>query len=453
MLGKIYHNYKGIIMGDRSFLGRARSLFLTRPGVFVLTLAGLLYTSTSSAYPLYYIDPSSDQPVLVTDGKVPKGFRWVYAKVGFSDFPAPRTVINAPPPSGCLVIQEGEIYEIQVIGPMGPFPATYVTGALLDENGEDCKPLDRLVYYHLGIYGGLGVFHIDDEQVYLGAGMNVNCDTPTGVYTLIYNGKRTSFELVSSAQPQLRPLGATTPQPPSIFTSSTKKESTRDYEVWVTDQCGFGRPVPNANVSLTHTVVEGSGGHVHHDANRDDNKGFFSSTSFNTGATGKTIIKYTAPQVSGKTKVTLKCTLPDGSTCVQHDEHIDVGSSGLLPLGAGANYVLVGGTGAHPDNHYGVPALNQALVKLADDYAVAYPGSKLIYNDMSLKQGGLFDCMDRCGGVSWHSPHKGHRAGRDADISYRDFPAERRTVVKRWIREKGQLKIHEEGNHWHVSLR
>ena len=116
---------------------------------------------------------------------------------------------------------------------------------------------------------------------------------------------------------------------------------------------------------------------------------------------------------------------------VVYSDTLEIRVPGLLPLGEGDNYVLVGGTSGHtgpgvfsgymmPDNnHYGVPSVLDSLASFADTWAsvvvedIAEPDDQtpLYYNDISLPSGGMFDV---CG--NWHSPHTFHRVGRDIDI-------------------------------------
>jgi len=96
---------------------------------------------------------------------------------------------------------------------------------------------------------------------------------------------------------------------------------------------------------------------------------------------------------------------------------------GLLELGEGTNYVLVGTpdandpcrstppTSLHYESHYGTAGLNTSVIDIADDYASYAPGIRIRINDMSLEWGGLFDIGNNWSSVPGHS---GHRIGRNA---------------------------------------
>lgn len=460
--------------------------------VSALIIVGFLYSSASMAYPLYYSynDQGQTRTVLVTDGKVPRHYgTFVNIMVPTSDFPPPLIRIRIPAFPFCETIQEGEVYELSVTDPAGKVYSKWIKGVLEDGDGEACKLLANLILYWaaytnstgsiLGLIGPWPWPIEEDRQVPLSV-LGVTCDTPLGTYTVTYNGKSTSFELVTSTQVKLRPLSSGT-QPPSTFTNLTKKASTRDYEVSVVDNCSGGVTIPNADVTLDYTAVPYSGGHNHHDKTRPN--GIFNLAAVNytsepngitplrvnTGSTGTAIVKYTAPQVAGQTKVTMTCTLPDGSTCESRDATVDIGVSGLSQLPLSTQYDLVGAEPFlfHLENHYGTPALNQALIKLAEAYITRYPGNKLKYNDMSLPQGGLFDCFESpgcasAGGTPWSPPHKGHRLGMDADLSFKTFDGlellERKRrmlfVAEELIPKTNGLKIgYKHGDHWHLTVK
>jgi len=295
--------------------------------------------------------------------------------------------------------------------------------------------------------------------------------------------------------PQIKPLGAN-PQKPSRWLPANPparpnpiiEPSTQDYEVSVATRCG--QVLPNANVTLNYSAVPYSGGHMHDDG-RDKHVGLFELTAttrnsepastgtlqVNTGATGKVTVKYVAPQASGLTKVTLECTLPDGTPCESRDEHINVGINGLLRLGAGANYEFIGLTEIHPDTRFGTPSLVDAMRSLADSYVAQYPTttrmvndipvtepSKLFYNDMSLQWGGLLDCYtspscQALGGAPWKEPHDSHRLGKNADVDTTSiFNAvngnEHLLELRRIIERELKMTIYN-GNghstHWHLT--
>lgn len=103
---------------------------------------------------------------------------------------------------------------------------------------------------------------------------------------------------------------------------------------------------------------------------------------------------------------------------------------------------------------------------MADTYAAAYPGSTLKYNDMSLRQGGLFDCFPCAGpgnapGTAWHTPHAEHREGKNADLSFRSFDeltleerSDRIKTTRRMIAKSELLRIGlEHKDHWHLTLK
>ena len=71
---------------------------------------------------------------------------------------------------------------------------------------------------------------------------------------------------------------------------------------------------------------------------------------------------------------------------------------------------LTGQLPQHPDNHWGtVTSLNNTQL-VALDYFAGF-GATLGVNDLSLRQGGLFDIAS-----SWQTPHLSHRKGTSVDF-------------------------------------
>lgn len=201
-----------------------------------------------------------------------------------------------------------------------------------------------------------------------------------------------------------------------------------------------GEISPNCNVQLTHAPELASGGH-NHDANRPT--GTFTPDAGNTGADGFLAVTYTAPEVSGIIETTITGSLQDGTPLIPGVFTIGVRIDGLEPLPNGANYTLVGSTARHPDNHFGIATFNNSLITLANNYAAAFPGQLLSYNDMSLAEGGLFDING-----NWGPPHVSHRFGMDGDLAL--VPLANRNRLRQLIRAAGIATLIVEGNHWHV---
>lgn len=133
----------------------------------------------------------------------------------------------------------------------------------------------------------------------------------------------------------------------------------------------------------------------------------------------------------------------------------DIKISGLVPLPAGAGYVLTGETSWHPinTNHYVAPHMKTALQELGMEWrSTCLMSDTLKYNDMSLIWGGLFDLNH-----NWRPPHAEHRFGNNADVS------------KKWVRKGNREKlvrmmckyaqVYSEGDgvneapHYHLTLR
>ncbi len=75
------------------------------------------------------------------------------------------------------------------------------------------------------------------------------------------------------------------------------------------------------------------------------------------------------------------------------------------------SYGLVGSRAIHPSNHFALSTVINSLVSVADGY-YSQVAQQLLFNDMSLVQGGLFEING-----NWTTPHQFHRLGRNCDIS------------------------------------
>jgi hypothetical protein len=124
-----------------------------------------------------------------------------------------------------------------------------------------------------------------------------------------------------------------------------------------------------------------------------------------------------------------------------------ISAGGFTPLVAGTGVVLVGSTGAHPDNHYGTSDLNNKTNQLGAAFYTQF--SKSIYvNDMSLNSGGLFDINGDFG-----TPHVTHRDGTHVDMNWSGMTEQERE----WFKLKAEsigfvVEIHPNPTHWHLHV-
>jgi hypothetical protein len=191
--------------------------------------------------------------------------------------------------------------------------------------------------------------------------------------------------------------------------------------------------------------VDSTGGHIHRGGRL---KGTLSISSLTIpgGVTAGSVSAgtYTSSEVAGQENViaTVK-----GGTSIQVP--ITVRVPGLLELGEGDGYALIGTTSEHPLNHFGTENTLYTLLDLADAYFETWNGTLRI-NDISLALGGLFD-ID----ADWSIPHKSHRVGKNADIS--NITAEGSSVTRnsliKVIGDFGlDISVLDEGNHFHLTF-
>ena len=85
-------------------------------------------------------------------------------------------------------------------------------------------------------------------------------------------------------------------------------------------------------------------------------------------------------------------------------------------IGDGPDYVLVGGTGPHPDNHYAKWNMNTQCRGLAQLYHERW-GLLLAFNDSGLVWGGVFDLQ-----LNSAPPHAEHNIGENQDVRANNLP-------------------------------
>jgi hypothetical protein len=221
--------------------------------------------------------------------------------------------------------------------------------------------------------------------------------------------------------------------------------------LWGCEDKGFFEPIVVIVDNWKATAGNGTGGH-NHDATIKP-LGNWTPVSGATAGDGIWTSVFTSPAFSGSETVEYKVTGATRCTgTATATFSYSIGVPGLAALGAGTGYTLIGQTGTHPDNHYGAPDFNTALLKLAQKFTAKHPSTSLGYNDMSLAAGGQFDCFDAVGCPSpWQFPHKEHRIGRNVDLRISNLTAkQRKTVQAEWVILKGS--VHVEGNHWHLRF-
>lgn len=178
-------------------------------------------------------------------------------------------------------------------------------------------------------------------------------------------------------------------------------------------------------VTITATVQDGTGGHIHSE-NRP--KGTFTCSSslgtspasctLTTDSSGQAPFIFVATPISGTHTISATC---DGCSNTE-TKSVDVKVSGLIPIPASPQlYALQDSTGAvigaipgkHTANHYLTSVAITKLERLARIYIGANPTAKLYLNDASLEWGGLFDVGRN---TPWYSPHSTHDKGKSLDM-------------------------------------
>lgn len=185
-----------------------------------------------------------------------------------------------------------------------------------------------------------------------------------------------------------------------------------------------------------------------------------------TSATGMV----TSPQLGPNSEFKLSVDIPKyatqlttsvefSGTCVDSRiDSLDIMMQGLSELPQSASYVSAGiNAGAntlHQFNHYATTTTVNTLIRLAarwNDDHINTNTNKLVFNDISLKFGGLFDVHG-----NWSGSHSNHSFGTAVDVSKRCIKKTNRAAFIRLIDELGFSMLSEgdagaEQNHYHLQ--
>lgn len=223
-------------------------------------------------------------------------------------------------------------------------------------------------------------------------------------------------------------------------------------------------PVSGQTVNLS--VYRGAGdvntgGHLDSAHTGTRPLGRLSKTTGTTGSNGCVNATYTPSHIAGSVTI-------QAYTSASHNESrgMLVRVPGLVELGGGTNYGLVGSTTSHPSpvNHFGTQATVTGMVQIADDYKAMFYGGgsipendKINYNDMSLGLGGKFDL-----GHAWSNAgaHAEHREGINDDVRCCTnpglIPGSRWAALNQIFINRGSTRTNDETQtanpHWHLRF-
>lgn len=198
------------------------------------------------------------------------------------------------------------------------------------------------------------------------------------------------------------------------------------------------------------TARQDSGGHISslHSSDRPTGR-HVPSEGYVSEQTGYLNATYYAPEVGGVVQSIIHCATGWGG-CSDGTVTFGVGLQTLEDLGQGSGYTLTGAKTPHPSNHWGVPNFLSAVRAVATLFARDYPDSPLLYNDISLEYGGVFDvATTNQAGYDWTPPHSSHRLGTNMDIGIPRGNAQR-ALLLRLYQTEGVRVLQEDAYHWHL---
>lgn len=236
------------------------------------------------------------------------------------------------------------------------------------------------------------------------------------------------------------------------------------------------KAVRNHRFRVSIDYVRDSGGHNHLNERieNDENLGYFfrndntihlHAVELATDSVGQSeIITFVASQFGDSMRIKLQSLVND---FIKDSISIIERVPNLEELMPNENYILVGTpnnnsetndpcrviapVSLHNRNHFGTNDLIQTIQNIADEYIALHPGVRIRVNDMSLENGGMFDCEN-----NWTNPHLSHRLGQNVDIGFTGVDSsgdcvelDRNDLRIIITRNSAQLPL-EEGNHYHV---
>ncbi|MEI7481696.1 MAG: hypothetical protein WCK75_05020 [Elusimicrobiota bacterium] len=208
-----------------------------------------------------------------------------------------------------------------------------------------------------------------------------------------------------------------------------------DDEMQTTYSCTTSNPNPSPNywkVTSKYVNAPARGGHSHTDPaapvlQMPTGENLPNPFVSNVAAVNTSVVSYwRIPSPAYATRITQDANFSYACTGTNRII-VDMQVPNLVELKAGNGYTLGGTTTQHPSpwNHYVTSDFKVKLTQIGESWKATCPKSDpLIYNDMSLPWGGLFDIHG-----NWKTPHSGHRFGNNADIS------------KKWVRKGNRIKL------------
>jgi hypothetical protein len=198
----------------------------------------------------------------------------------------------------------------------------------------------------------------------------------------------------------------------------------------------IARPNSGGHIDSLHQAERPTGRNVPSEGYVDEQTGYLNAT-------------YYAPEIGGIVDSAIHCAT-SWVNCRDGTVSFGVGLQSLQDIGVGPGYTLTGDKSQHPSNHWGEPSFLAAVKNVARLFVEQFPGSPLLYNDISLQYGGVFDVQAYTQtGYDWTPPHSTHRLGTNMDIG---IPREngKRAALLRLYQVSGVQVYQEDAHHWHL---
>ncbi|PIP04967.1 MAG: hypothetical protein COX52_14555 [Syntrophobacterales bacterium CG23_combo_of_CG06-09_8_20_14_all_48_27] len=377
---------------------------------------------------------------------------------------------ETPHPNWAVFISEIEVYgqdgSLKITAP--PTGSVFDLGQAISFVGEKTGNVTNIQWLTNNVAFGTGL-------------TAAKSDLPPGTHTITLSGQVGNSQVSDSIAVGIRPITLeVTIDPTSVMPSQTPLTTSPVAPTTVTVRVRSGNtPVAGHQVQLAAAGVPGTGGHNAAEHGNGGTRpipdgvyGVFAIGEGVTDAAGVFSTTYTPTRFGGEERITANSrTVPE----IHAEAVLTVAVPGLILLPRqDTRYLQIGHRAAHPgpvgaispaepnENHWGTQGLLTAIQNLAAEYNEEYQGEVvplLSFNDMSLRNGGLFDISGQ-----WHPSHNEHRVGRNVDLRVNNLDVEqppqgldniRRTFLWDEIDYWFENEPHEEDygrNNWHWHL-
>lgn len=262
---------------------------------------------------------------------------------------------------------------------------------------------------------------------YVADGENPKVPTPIQIFVEDLYEVRGKGGMVIVGQHEDTSLSITIPEPKEIWPTLRVQDGNNPngrnvkdgIEIHLRTNSG---PVVNENVIISVEMVLPSGGHFHTNQPPLHLRGMVRAiggtiiegngeVTATTDEMGKIWVSYRSSEIGGRFQFIVKV---ENHPKLEVRDTLNVRVPELFELPDAIYYKRIGQTHFHLSNHWGTASVIDHLQAIAMAWFLEHTNEHIImYNDISLEYGGMFDVN---GQWNTNSGHKSHRIGTDVDV-------------------------------------